>query len=489
MAKTVNVNSVFSTVLSELQSLKGQLEPLQGKYEAGMSAIGGVTVNFGTWSDDASTKFQAYYSDTLNPGINSIDSDVSGGGFQSLLSTTDSLIASISTCNTLQTDIKVTKKEMQTTPKTVRVKTGTKKVANNPDWRPSYQGGSNTDTGFHYEDVYETQANPDYTALEEALAQFEEDLEAEVENANSLFATLASISFSGSTGGGTGGGAAGTPATEGTPTPTSSGDDGGSEGEDAPTEPITVENGDMVKVGDDAVVFVGTLEDGTCLYKDPGTSGRLYYQDADGNLHETNATYDWFQNNGANVNGEVVYPGDVTREATFDGDAPFEFVSAGDANPLDQSPSAEEDAPRTPKAAPEESSETPDAGDTPPEPTAAPEPAPVETAAPVTVVAGDTVQIGDYSAVYVCTAEDGTNLFQDPNTSWIYYQTPDGEMHKSNCDYEWFLNNGANVNGNVLYYGDTKRSIQYENGNDVPFDVIEATGDEPYDPYTVPSSE
>ena len=220
MAKTVNVNSVFSSILNSLDTLKGELDSLRGKYDTGISTIGGVSVNFGTWSDNVSTRFQSYYTDTIMAGVNSIDGDIGGGGFNSLITTTDSLIASISTCNTLQTDIKVTKKEMQTTPKTVRVKTGTKKVANNPDWRPSYQGGSNTDTGFHYEDVYETQANPDYTALEEALAQFEEDLEAEVTTANGLFATLAGISFSGTVGGGTGGGA-GAPTTEGTPsTPT-----------------------------------------------------------------------------------------------------------------------------------------------------------------------------------------------------------------------------------------------------------------------------
>ena len=208
MAKTVNVNSVFSTILSELNTFKGELGSLKGKYESGISIIEGVTIDFGSWEDDAAAKFVNYLTGTLVPGINSIDADIGGGGFNSLQTTTDGLIASISKCNTLQQEVKVTKKEMQTTPKTIRVKTGTKKVANNPDWRPSYQGGTNTDYGFHEEDVYETQTNPAYTELEEALAQFQADLEAEVAVANGLFATLAGIAFQGSAGsGGTGGGA------------------------------------------------------------------------------------------------------------------------------------------------------------------------------------------------------------------------------------------------------------------------------------------
>ena len=208
MAKTVNVNSVFSTILSELNTFKGELGSLKGKYESGISIIEGVTIDFGSWEDDAAAKFVNYLTGTLVPGINSIDADIGGGGFNSLQTTTDGLIASISKCNTLQQEVKVTKKEMQTTPKTIRVKTGTKKVANNPDWRPSYQGGTNTDYGFHEEDVYETQTNPAYTELEEALTQFQADLEAEVAVANGLFATLAGIVFQGSAGsGGTGGGA------------------------------------------------------------------------------------------------------------------------------------------------------------------------------------------------------------------------------------------------------------------------------------------
>ena len=244
MAKTVTVASNFASIKGELESLQGDLSALKGKYEAGISACEGVTVNFGSWQDDASVKFQSFFTDTLVAGVSSISSDISGGGFNSLITTTDALIGVTGTCDTLQQNIKLTKKEMQTTPKTVRVKTGTKKVANNADWRPSYQGGTNTDFGFHYEDVYETQTNPDYTALEEALAEFEEQLEEEVANANSLFSALSSIAFgSSASSGSASGGGSGAPAAEETPAEEST--DDASETDDTEAEGIATPDSEI----------------------------------------------------------------------------------------------------------------------------------------------------------------------------------------------------------------------------------------------------
>ena len=71
----------------------------------------------------------------------------------------------------------------------------------------------------------------------------------------------------------------------------------------------------------------------------------------------------------------------------------------------------------------------------------------------------------------------------------MYYENGDGKMKKSNGDYDWYVNNGINVNGEVVYPGDTSNSVTYENGADAPFEPVASGGESAYSTYNHTSSD
>ncbi len=105
--------------------------------------------------------------------------------------------------------------------------------------------------------------------------------------------------------------------------------------------PVTVTVGDIVTVNGRAGTYLGTTKGGTNVYSDTETN-RIFYQQSDGTVSDSNADYTHYYNYGANINGQVVNPGDTYSTRTYsDGNAGFTYVSSGGENPEDFDPYVE----------------------------------------------------------------------------------------------------------------------------------------------------
>ena len=464
MAKYVNMETSIETYDTEITKA-GEFYTAMGTQESyfneGLSSIGDyVTTSgglMGSWAaDDVQTKFQDFITNDVTKTKEDISSNLSGGSFLSLKNTVKQVKTDLTNCKAAKKayddavlDYKAEKEKYESLPAEVP-----------KDYHGNYQPSG-------------TQPNPAKAAAKDLMDAAEatmktckQTLANKVNTTNTHFTELTQFVYNGAaTAGSNGNGGAQTPGTT----------------EPAETQEPTVREGDIVKIGDKAYVFMGQLENGTLLYKDPN-NGRIYYQVAGSTeLVKSNGTAETFLSGayGVNVEGEVYYNGDQKREATFtDGEAPFEFVTSGQENPLDSANRQNNEETPSQAAQPEvdavsaASPTAENAGES-----SAPAPS-------VTVAYGDTVRVGDYSATYVGTTDKGINLFQDPNNGWVYYQMPDGEVRKSNADYTHFINYGANIDGDVVYPGDTTHSAVYTDGNDAHFSIVSQSGEEAYDPYT-----
>ena len=65
----------------------------------------------------------------------------------------------------------------------------------------------------------------------------------------------------------------------------------------------------------------------------------------------------------------------------------------------------------------------------------------------------------------------------------MYYQNENGQMTGSNADYDGFINYGMNVNGQVVTPGEVSNSVNYQNGDDAPFENVASGGDSAYSTY------
>lgn len=460
--------SKFQEEKTNIDNFKTALGSTKGTYTGALATISNnVTLaaqGISGWAaDDVQVKLDDFIADTLQPGIEAIENDITGGSYNGMVTTTGTLSTELAECKTL-------KKQWED----AKVAADTAKTTYD-NTKSTIEGETH---GNYTQPDKPNPAKAENKKKWEAAVKTRDDLETSLEekcksvNDNFTKLTTYTFSFSASSGGSTGG------------------DNGGSSdsGQNNNPDGTTLQSGDTVKVGDTALVYVGTLPDGTNLYRNP-VNNRIMYQNADGELVQSNADYSWFMNNGANVNGDVVYPGDMSWETTYPAgtDVPCEKITSGQVRGEGQTPSEGDTAGDTSggETAGETGGETggETAGETSGGETAAP-----AAAEPVTVVYGDTVTVGDYSAMYIGTTESGINLYKDPNTEYIYYQTSDGEMHKSNADYTHYVNYGANVNGEVIGPGDTSNSAVYQNGADAPFTFVASGGYESYQPYSFPDS-
>ena len=181
----VTVDSDFKSLKATVEDDIANLNSQKTEYTSATSNANSKisSASFSGWEDSVATAMQNAC-DNLKSSIVSIDDDITGGSYSTLISKVEDLHTALDNCAKLKKTIKEKKDSLSTTKK---YKTKLVDI----DQRPSYQKNGHTD----YKEVSTGELTDDYKALQKAIKDKSDELEAEVKDVNDLLTLIPSIKF------------------------------------------------------------------------------------------------------------------------------------------------------------------------------------------------------------------------------------------------------------------------------------------------------
>ena len=155
-----------------------------------------TSLTFNSWTDIVGQTIKGRTAYLKDNDFKVIETDFEGGSFQKLKTNTSSLLNELQVCINSKAKIDAINAKIAELPAQVVV--GTKEVWDNPDWRPSYQGGTGGTSSKHTENVYGK--NPEITKLEGERSEREAELDNGIKYANTYIKEYANIHFLGTHG-------------------------------------------------------------------------------------------------------------------------------------------------------------------------------------------------------------------------------------------------------------------------------------------------
>ena len=183
---TEDTSSSFQSNLTKIETYQTDIGTFETSITADLTSAQGFidTIDLGDWSDKVETKFSSFIDNSLKKGVTAMTDDISGGSFNTLKTTVDSLHTSVQTCYNKKKQIETKTLQLDRIPEYVDVQI--------PNPTPSYMTDlSSTDDDY----ITKKEKNPTYTQIETEIETLKGELETAVGEANGYISTLEGLTF------------------------------------------------------------------------------------------------------------------------------------------------------------------------------------------------------------------------------------------------------------------------------------------------------
>ena len=183
---TEDTSSSFQSNLTKIETYQTDIGTFETSITADLTSAQGFidTIDLGDWSDKVETKFSSFIDNSLKKGVTAMTDDISGGSFNTLKTTVDSLHTSVQTCYNKKKQIETKTLQLDRIPEYVDVQI--------PNPTPSYMTDlSSTDDDY----ITAKEKNPAYTQLESEIKTLKGELATAVGDANGYLNTISTITF------------------------------------------------------------------------------------------------------------------------------------------------------------------------------------------------------------------------------------------------------------------------------------------------------